>query len=168
MIPAKTRYKTHDGELLAIVEALKDWRHYLEDCQPKILVLTSYNNLRRFMETNNLSSRWAHVMFAGLKSSPYYFRIDYRQGKADGAADAVSHFPQKSPDKEESLWAENIQILHRLQSLLTNASLSGLSLSCTSLNLTLLHQVLIYGTHVLPQLREFWDMFRAKLVNNGP
>ena len=26
----KTRYKTHDGELLAIVVAFKDWRHYLE------------------------------------------------------------------------------------------------------------------------------------------
>ena len=30
MIPAETRYKTHDGELLAIVEALKTWKHYLE------------------------------------------------------------------------------------------------------------------------------------------
>ena len=29
MIPAKTRYKTHDGKLLAIVEAFKTWRHYL-------------------------------------------------------------------------------------------------------------------------------------------
>ena len=30
MIPAETRYETHDGELLAIVEAFKTWRHYLE------------------------------------------------------------------------------------------------------------------------------------------
>ena len=30
MIPAETRYKTHDGELLAIVEAFKTWKHYLE------------------------------------------------------------------------------------------------------------------------------------------
>ena len=30
MIPAETRYETHDGELLAIVEAFKTWKHYLD------------------------------------------------------------------------------------------------------------------------------------------
>ena len=30
MILAETRYKAHDGKLLAIVEAFKTWRHYLE------------------------------------------------------------------------------------------------------------------------------------------
>ena len=30
MIPAETRYETHDGKLLAIVEAFKTWKHYLE------------------------------------------------------------------------------------------------------------------------------------------
>ena len=38
MILAKTWYKTYDGELLAIVEAFKTWRHYLKDCKHKILV----------------------------------------------------------------------------------------------------------------------------------
>ena len=45
MIPAKTRYETHDSELLAIVEAFKTWRHYLEGCKYKFLVLTDHNNL---------------------------------------------------------------------------------------------------------------------------
>ena len=57
MIPAKTRYETHDRELLAIVEAFKTWRHYLEGCKHKVLVLTNHNNLRRFMDTKSLSSR---------------------------------------------------------------------------------------------------------------
>ena len=56
MIPAETRYETHDGELLAIVEAFKTWRHYLEGCKHKVLVLTDHNNLCRFMETKSLSS----------------------------------------------------------------------------------------------------------------
>ena len=30
MIPTETRYKTHNGGLLAIVEAFKTWKHYLE------------------------------------------------------------------------------------------------------------------------------------------
>ena len=57
MILAKTRYKTYDAELLAIVEAFKNWRHHLEDYQYKVLVLTDYNNLCRFMDTKSLSSR---------------------------------------------------------------------------------------------------------------
>ena len=57
MIPAETRYETHDGELLAIVEAFKTWRHYLEDCKHKVLILTDYNTLCQFMNTRRLSSR---------------------------------------------------------------------------------------------------------------
>ena len=45
MIPAETQYKTYDGELLAIVEAFKTWRHYLEGYKHKVLVLTDHNNL---------------------------------------------------------------------------------------------------------------------------
>ena len=91
MIPAEMRYETHDGELLAIVEAFKIWRHYLEGCKYEVLVLTDHNNLCRFIDTKSLSSRqvrWAQEL------SRYYFRIDYRQGKVNGAADALSRYPQ--------------------------------------------------------------------------
>ena len=62
IIPAKTWYKTHDGELLAIVEAFKIWRHYLKGCKYEVLVFTDHNNPRQFMDTKSLSSRqvrWA-------------------------------------------------------------------------------------------------------------
>ena len=126
MIPAKTRYETYDGELLAIVEAFKIWRHYLEGCKHEVLVLTDHNNLQRFMDTKSLSSRqvrWAQEL------SRYHFRIDYRQGKANGAADALSRFPQRDDEEEANLQAENTRILHRLQFSLTNASISGLNTS---------------------------------------
>ena len=55
MIPAKTWYKTHDSELLAIVEAFKKWRHYLEDCKHKAFVLTDHHNLCRFTDIKSLS-----------------------------------------------------------------------------------------------------------------
>ena len=87
MIPAETRYETHDGELLAIIEAFKTWRHYLKGSQHEVLVLTDHNNLCRFMDTKSLSSRqvrWAQ------KLSCYHFQIDYCQGKANGATDALS------------------------------------------------------------------------------
>ena len=56
LISAKTRYKTHNGELLVIVEAFKTWQHYLEGCTHKLFVLTNHNNLCCFMKTKNLSS----------------------------------------------------------------------------------------------------------------
>ena len=62
MISSETRHKTHNEEFLAIVEAFKTWKHYLEICKHEVLVLTDYNNLRQFMDTKNLSSRqvwWA-------------------------------------------------------------------------------------------------------------
>ena len=113
MIPAETRYQTHDQELLVIVEAFKTWRHYLEGCRYKVLVLTNHNNLRRFMNTKSLRSRQVHW---AQKLSRYHFRIDYRQGKANTAVDALSRFVQRSQSKEKELRTENTQILHCLQS----------------------------------------------------
>ena len=123
MILAETRYKTHNGEFLAILEAFKTWRHYLEGCNHEVLVLTNHNNLRRCMDTKSLSSRqvrWAQKLFK------YHFRIDYYQSKANGAADVLFCFAQKNEDKEKKLWAKNTQIFHCLQSLLTNTTLLDL------------------------------------------
>ena len=62
MIPTETRYEIYNRELLAIVESFKTWKHYLEGCKYKVLVLTDYNNLQRFMDTKSLSFKqiwWA-------------------------------------------------------------------------------------------------------------
>ena len=162
MIPAKTRYEIYNGKLLSIGEALKTWRHYLEGSQHEVLVLTDHNNLRQFMETKSLSSRQVRL---AQELSRYHFRIDYCQGKPNKAADTLSRYPQQSAEEEENFRTENIKILHRVQFFLSNASFSGLS---TSVKLSSLQQVLICGTHVLPQLRQFWDTFRAKLGAEGP
>ena len=50
------------------------------------------------MNTNSLSFkqvRWAQEL------SWYHFRIDYHQGKANIAADALSYFCQRSQSKKE-------------------------------------------------------------------
>ena len=77
----------------------------------------------------------------------------------------MSRFPQRNQAKEDELQTENTRILHKLQSSLTNASLSGFN---TSAELLPLHRVLICGTHVLLQLRQFWNTFRAELGAEGP
>ena len=172
MIPTETRYKTHDQELLVIVEAFKTWRHYLEGCKFEILLLTDHNNLRRFMDTKSLSLRqvkWAQEL------SRYHFRIDYGQGKANAVVNALSRFYQKSQCEEEELRTENTQIFHPLQSSLTNVSLSGLSLSvhitgsqAEAANLLPLHQILICNTYILPQLCQFREKLHGELASKGP
>ena len=70
MIPVETRYKTYDGEFLAIVEAFKTCKHYLEGSRHNVLVFTDHNNYRQFMNTKNLTSRqvrWVQEL------SCYYF-----------------------------------------------------------------------------------------------
>ena len=57
MILAETRYKTYDGELLAIIEGFKIWRHYLEGSKHEVFILTDHNNLRQFMDKKSLSSK---------------------------------------------------------------------------------------------------------------
>ena len=111
------------------------------------------------MDTKSLSSRqvrWAQEL------SWYYFRIDYCQGKVNAAADPLSRFSQRSQDEKDELWAENIQIFHRLQNSLTSANLARLSIS------SYLHQVLICGTYVLPRLRQFWNGLQEELAQEEP
>ena len=57
MIPAETKYETHNGKLLAIFEAFKTWKHYLEGFWHEVFILTDYNNLQQFMNIKSLSSK---------------------------------------------------------------------------------------------------------------
>ena len=74
MTSPERNYKTHDGEMLAIVKAFKQWQHYLEGARHQIFVLTDHHNLKKFIETKRLSGRqicWAQ------EASRYNFIIDY-------------------------------------------------------------------------------------------
>jgi len=59
-------YDTHDKKLLAIFEAFKIWRHYLEDLAYPIDVVTDYKNLEYFSTTKVLTWRqawWSEYLF---------------------------------------------------------------------------------------------------------
>ena len=101
MIPAETRYETHDGEMLAIVAAFKQWRHYLEGAQAPVTVKTDHESLRSFMtkkELNKRQARWAE------KLSAFDFLIEYRAGKSN-PADGLSRRPdyESTVDHAEQL-----------------------------------------------------------------
>lgn len=55
MLPAETKYPVHEQELLAIVEALKTWRHFLYG--KKFKVITDHHSLIHLRTQPVLSSR---------------------------------------------------------------------------------------------------------------
>ena len=63
---AELNYNTHDKELLAIFEAFKIWRYYLEGPAYLINVVTDYKNLEYFSTTKVLTWRqaqWSKYLF---------------------------------------------------------------------------------------------------------
>jgi len=57
---AKLNYNVHDKELMAIFEAFKHWRHYLEGSASPIDVVTDHKNVEYFCTTKLLTQRQAH------------------------------------------------------------------------------------------------------------
>jgi hypothetical protein len=98
MTPAEKNYTTGDGEMLAIVHAFKEWRHYLESPAESTIVLTDHEALQSFMTTkilNRRQMRWAELLAA------YDFVIQWRRGK-DNPADGLSRRPDHLTKEEES------------------------------------------------------------------
>ena len=60
MKPAELNYEIYDKELLAIFEAFRQWRNYLEGSTHAILVLSDHKNLEYFATTKQLTCRQVH------------------------------------------------------------------------------------------------------------
>lgn len=87
MLPAERNYPVHEQEELAIVCALKEWRHYLGGAKLSVVVLTDHKSLRHLQTQPNLSARqarWTEFL------SQFDFEIIYQQGKDNIVADALS------------------------------------------------------------------------------
>ena len=56
---AERNYEIHDREMLAIMEALEDWRQYLLGAKHRVEVWTDHLNLTYFMQANKLNRRQA-------------------------------------------------------------------------------------------------------------
>ena len=104
--PAEQNYDTYDRELLAIVDTSRQWRHYLEGANHKILIQCNDKNLEYFQTSKVLSrrqGRWAEIF------SSYDFIIQHLEGKknpADG--------PSRRSDYEEGYERPTAQLLATL------------------------------------------------------
>ena len=80
-------YDTHDKELLAIFEAFRVWRHYLEGSGTPIDVLTDHKNLEYFSTTKVLTrrqARWSEYL------SQFNLVIRFRPGRLGTKPDSLT------------------------------------------------------------------------------
>ena len=84
---AELNYDTHDKELLAIFEAFKIWRHYLEGLAYLINVVTDYKNLEYFSTTKVLT--WRQVWWSEYLSQ-FNLVIRFRPGHLGTKLDVLT------------------------------------------------------------------------------
>src|SRR5271163_2566897 len=95
MSQAQRNYDTGDRELLAIVRALEEWRHYIQGSPHTTMIYSDHANLTYFRLPQTLShrqARWA------LYVSEFDLKLVHIAGSKNVLADALSRRPDLCPD----------------------------------------------------------------------
>jgi len=83
----KWNYEIHDKEMLAIIHALEEWRHFLEGATHLVEIWTNHKNLEYFMMAKKLNRHQAHW---SLHLARFDFLLHHCPGRAMGKPDALS------------------------------------------------------------------------------
>ena len=85
--PAERNYEVGNRELLAVVLALQEWRHWLEGSTHPFIVWSDHKNLSYLRSARRLNSRQAWwALFLGR----FHFTLTYRPGSKNIKTDALS------------------------------------------------------------------------------
>jgi len=90
MIEAERNYEIYDKEMLAIIRALEDWRHYLEGLPQPFDIVTDHRNLEYWRTAQHLTRRQARW---SLYLSRFDFHLTHKPGAANTQADPLSRIP---------------------------------------------------------------------------
>jgi len=85
--PAKRNYDIYDKEMLAVIRALEQWRHYLEGAKHPVQILTDHKNLEYFYDRPKLNRRQARW---SLFLSHFDITMTHRPGKSSAKPDILS------------------------------------------------------------------------------
>ena len=78
-------YSTYDKEALAIIEALKKWRHYF--AASSVIIRTDQQNLK-YIQEQKLTEGVQHKLL--IKLLGYNYTIEYKRGRENRVVDALS------------------------------------------------------------------------------
>src|SRR5271163_1398017 len=95
MSQAQRNYDTGDRELLAIIRALQEWRHYIQGSPHTTTLYSDLANLTYFRLPQTLSyrqARWALYM------SEFDLKLTHIPGSKNALADALSRHPDLCPE----------------------------------------------------------------------
>ena len=87
---AERRYGAHDGELLAVVDAVRHWSTLLESCTDPFTIYTDHQSLQYFQMSQRLLPR--HVRWS-QDLNCHTYSIQYRPARQNSKADALSRRP---------------------------------------------------------------------------
>jgi transposase InsO family protein len=105
---AETRYSATERELLALVEAVDEWRVYIEGSPHSVILRSDHRPLMWLNSKPSLSSRlfrWVERL------DGHAFRIEHVAGKANNVADALS----RRADMDDGIVADSTAIGERVQ-----------------------------------------------------
>jgi len=80
-------YEIHDKEMLAIIRALEEWRHFLEGARHPVEIWTDHKNLEYFMMAKKLN---CHQAYWSLYLAHFDFKLVHCPGRCMGKPDALS------------------------------------------------------------------------------
>jgi len=98
-------YEIHDKEMLAIIHALEEWKHFLEGATHPVEIWTDHKNLEYFMTAKKLNRR--QVCWS-LHLARFDFLLHHRLGRTMGKPDALS---RRANHRNGALDNENIVFL---------------------------------------------------------
>nr|VWO98958.1 Hexose transporter [Ganoderma boninense] len=88
--PAERNYEIYDREMLALITALDEWRHFLKGAQTQFEIHSDHKNLEYFRKPQRLNPRQARWV---LTLQEYDFTLVHRPGRTMGKPDALSRRP---------------------------------------------------------------------------
>ena len=104
--PAERNYKIYDRELLAIIRALEEWRHYIQGSPHMTIIFSDHKNLTYFREARKLNRRQARW---SLYLSEFDVKLVHIAGTRIVQSGTLSRRPDFTPKEDTD--NENIMML---------------------------------------------------------
>ncbi|SJK99377.1 related to TY3B TY3B protein [Armillaria ostoyae] len=95
----KRNYKIYDKELLAIMLALSEWRHYLMGALEDVEIWMDHQNLQYFRKPQKLNHRQARWV---TELAEYHFILKHKPGTANVKADLLSRWSDHDQGEDDN------------------------------------------------------------------